>query len=245
MDQIHPRHVADVDPAVLYGNDPRRAWPERPWVVANMVESVDGATAVAGRSSGLGGDDDLTVFRALRGVADVILVGAGTVRAEDYGPVRLPEAIVDRRLAQGRPPVPRLAVVSGRLDLDPDARIFSGYPIVITGEGSDEARRAALETVAEIIVTPGSKVDLGFALGLLRARGVEVVLTEGGPSIIGQLVAADLLDELCVTVASVVAGGDSSRLVAGVGPFDPPVEMRLARVLVGDGDLFCRYLTVR
>ncbi len=245
MDQIYPRFVGDVDPEVLYAEDQREAWPDRPWVVSNMVSSVDGATAVGGRSSSLGGPGDLAVFRALRGVADLILVGAGTARAEDYGPVRLPSTIVERRVARGRAPVPRLAVVSGSLDFDLGARLFTADPIVITAEGANEGRRRELEAVVDLVVTPGERVDLTFAVAVLRRRGFDVVLAEGGPGINGQLAARGLLDELCLTIGPLLAGGDSRRILAGVESFDPPIPMRLDRVLVADGELLCRYLTRR
>ena len=184
------------------------------------------------------------MFRALRGVADVILVGAGTARAEDYGPVRLDPSVQARRRDEGRTPIPRLAVVSGRLDLDPGARLFSAPGvIVITASGSDEAKRRRLAEVAEILVTPGDRVDLRFALARLREEGHRVVLTEGGPTINGQLAAAGLLDELCLTVAGMLAGGDSRRILSGVPDLDPPIPMRLDRVLVDRDELYLRYVT--
>ncbi len=244
MDQIYPHRVVDVDPEVVYAADAREPRDARPWVLSNMIASVDGATTVAGRSTGLGGPGDLRVFRALRGVADVVLVGAGTVRAEDYGPVRLPESIQTRRRAEGRAPRPRLAVVSGRLDLDPAARLFSEPGvIVITSAGSDEARRHRLAEVAQVFVTPGDRVDLGYALARLREEGHRVVLTEGGPTINGQLAAAGLLDELCLTVAGLLAGGDSRRILSGTADLVPPIPMRLGRVLVEGDELYLRYLT--
>lgn len=244
MDQLFPERVAGVDPEVVYASDRREPPGGRPWVVTNMIASIDGATTVAGRSSRLGGPGDLAVFRALRGVADVILVGAGTARAEDYGPVRLPESIQARRRAEGRPPLPRLAVVSGRLNLDLSSRLFSGPPIiVITTEESDEPKRRRLEEVAEVVVTPGDRVDLSFALRQLASRGSRVVLTEGGPTINGQLARDGLLDEVCLTVGALLVGGDSRRILAGVPDLDPPLPMRLGRILVDGDELYLRYIS--
>ena len=117
---VHP-HVGEVEDIQGLVMETSRASSGRPWVVVNMVSSLDGATAIDGKSSVLGDDDDLELFRALRAAADVILVGAGTARAENYGPVRLSAERVERRRALGLPDVPRIAVLTGRLDLEPDA----------------------------------------------------------------------------------------------------------------------------
>ena len=113
-----------MDPLEVY-DEVREAPEGRPWVIVDMMSSVDGATAVAGRSGGLGGPGDKAVFRALRAVPDVILVGAATARVERYGPVRLDDEVRARRVARGQSSLPRLALVSGRLDLDPDAAMFT------------------------------------------------------------------------------------------------------------------------
>ncbi len=110
------------DVMALVASDRREG--RRPWVMVNMITSIDGATASSGSASGLTGPDDQALFHAFRAVADVVLVGAATVRAEGYGPVALPEEVRRRRLQSGRTAVPRLAVLSRRLDLDPDARFF-------------------------------------------------------------------------------------------------------------------------
>src|SRR5205823_11342695 len=130
--QLFPIPMDDVDPAASYAADDRTG-PR--WVLVNMITTVDGATTVAGRSGGLGGPADKRVFAAIRSVADVILVGAGTVRAENYGPDR------------------RLAIVTASLDLEPDARVFTGDvpPTVLTTSDADPGRRTALAGVANIV----------------------------------------------------------------------------------------------
>ncbi len=128
MDQVVPRFEADVDAAGLYAADHRPPGPDRPWVAVNMVASVDGAVTVEGRSGGLSSPGDKAIFFALRSVADVILVGAGTVRAENYGPPRISPEDQAARQARGQAPVPTIAVVSGRLDLDPGHRLFVDSP---------------------------------------------------------------------------------------------------------------------
>lgn len=236
---IHP-DTGPVDDLLGLVLGSKRVVPGRPWVLLDMVASLDGATTVEGRSSGLGDDDDIAMFKALRAVPDVILVGAGTARAEDYGPVRLDEESLERRRALGKEDLPRLAVVTGRLDLDPDARLFSkpeNPTIVITGPAADPDRRRAMEAVAELVVLDDLNVEAVVAF----LGQAEVILCEGGPGINSQLAAAGLIDEVNLTVAPVMVGGVSKRIVEGV-PVDPLIDMDLDRILSGDRSLFFRYL---
>jgi riboflavin biosynthesis pyrimidine reductase len=238
MRELYPNAADDVDPLVRYGADDRTPPSDaRPWVLLNMIATVDGATEVDGRSGGLGGPADKLVFGAVRAVADVILVGAGTARAESYGAPRVPP---------GKTVAPRLAIVTRSLDIDPAARVFVDAPpdrrtIVVTTERSDASRRAALEDVADVVVVGTDEVDIPKTLAMLRARGARVTLCEGGPSLNGQLVAAGALDELCLSLAPLVAGGSSPRLAHGLAP--PELSpMRLDRVLEADDMLFLRYV---
>jgi len=238
MRELYPNPATDVDPVERYGADDRGApGGDRPWVLVNMIATVDGATAIDGRSGGLGGPADKVVFGAIRAVADVILVGAGTVRAESYGSPRTPPG-------GGAPP--RLAIVTRSLDMDLTSAVFTDAPadrrpIVVTTERSDAARRRDLEAVAEVMVAGDDDVDVGLALSKLAAQGAQVVLCEGGPSLNGHLVAADALDELCLSLAPIVAGGSSPRMAHGLAP--PHVTgLRLDRVLESDGMLFLRYV---
>ena len=240
FNSIHPETgVVDDLLSLVLGSS--REVSGRPWVLINMVASVDGATTVDGRSSGLGDDDDLAMFKALRAVHDVILVGAGTARAEDYGPVRLDPARVERRQVLGREDLPRLAVVSGRLDLDPKARLFSRPetpPMIITGPAANPDRLKSLEAVAELVVLD----DLSVEAVIEHLGQAEVILCEGGPSLNSQLAAAALIDEVNLTIAPVMVGGVSKRIVEGVA-VDPPLDMSLDRILAGDRSLFFRYLS--
>jgi len=210
-----------------------------------MVSSVDGATALDGASGSLGGPADRIVFQAVRAVADVILVGAATVRAEGYGvPTVADEPQAERRRSRGQAPRPRLAIVSRSLDLDLDAALFRDPeqpPFVVTTTDADPERRTALAGVAEIIEAGEASVDLRSALGRLHDRGARVVLAEGGPTLNGQLVAAGLVDELCLTLSPLLVAGPSRRLAEGpVGT--GPLPLILDRVLTEDGFLFLRYV---
>lgn len=223
----------------LYMSDERKA-EGRPWVLVNFITSADGGTAIEGKSSGLGDPDDKAVFQALRAVPDVILVGSGTVEAEDYQPVTLDEQRRERRLAAGLTEVPVLAIVSGRLSFNTEARVFSDpehKPMVITGPGADPVKLAMLGDAADVVILE----EVTPAAILARLSAAKIILCEGGPTLVGQFVAGHLVDELDLTIAPVMIGGRSARIAHGETAH-PPVEMRLDRQLIGDRSLFMRYL---
>jgi riboflavin-specific deaminase-like protein len=218
----------------------------RPWVLANMVCSLDGAAAADGVTEPLSGPADKRVFGLLRSAADVILVGAGTVRAEGYGPAKINDQRRAERKGRGQEPVPPIAVVTASLQLDWLSRFFTeaeARPLVVTMAGSAPERREHAATVADVVVAGDDRVDLAAALGDLRDRGHRVLLTEGGPSLLGELVAADVLDELCLTIAPVVLGGETMRIVSG--PAVAPAGFEVATLATEDGFLFLRCLRKR
>ncbi|WP_235433252.1 pyrimidine reductase family protein [Protofrankia coriariae] len=212
-------------------------------VRSNFVSSIDGATEVDGRSGALGGSADRRVFRLLRWLADVVLVGAGTAVAEDYGPVVVPPDRRERRVAAGQDAVPPIAVVSAALRLDPSARLFAApvRPLVLTCEAAPPARRKALAEVADVLICGERTVDPAVALRALGERGLGRVLCEGGPALHSDLADAGLLDELCLTFAPLLAGPDHLRMVRG-RRWQAPLTMTLGHVLEEDGNLFLRYL---
>jgi riboflavin biosynthesis pyrimidine reductase len=243
MRQLFPSaELRDPDLATLYAYPPGR------WLRANMVSSADGAAHLDGATAGLSSAGDRRVFALLRTLADVILVGAATVRAEHYGPVRQHE--LWRHLREdrsGRPPTPPIAVVSARLDLDPASRLIAAAPphartIVITTAQAPRDRRDNLAGRVDMIVAGRQMVDLNAAVGALADRGYQRILTEGGPHLLAQLVAAGLLDELCLTIGPLLAGPGASRVVAGSLPVAPPLPLSLAHVLEDNGFLLCRYI---
>ena len=212
----------------------------RPWVMVNFISSADGGTALHGKSSGLGDEDDKTLFQAMRTVPDVIMVGSGTVEAEDYRPVTLDDERRERRLAAGLSEVPLLAIVSGRLGFDPEARVFSDpehRPMVITGPDAEPAKLALLGDSADVVFL--DEVTPARILERLGAAGI--ILCEGGPTLVGQLVAERTVDELNLTVAPIMISGRSARVAHGP-PAEPPLDMRLDRAMFGDRSLFLRYL---
>jgi riboflavin-specific deaminase-like protein len=223
----------------LYMNDERKT-ESRPWVLVNFISSADGGTAIEGKSSSLGDPDDKAVFQALRAVPDVILVGAGTVEAEDYQPVTLDEQRRERRLAAGLTEVPVLAIVSGRLSFNTEARVFSDpehQPMVITGPRADPVKLAMLGDSADVVILE----EVTPAAILARLSAAKIILCEGGPTLVGQFVAERMVDELDLTIAPLMIGGRSARIAHGETA-EPPVEMRLDRQLIGDRSLFMRYL---
>jgi riboflavin biosynthesis pyrimidine reductase len=222
--------------------DPDRAG--RPWVRANMIESADGAAAVDGLSGGLGGSSDREIFRLLRALADVILVGAGTARAEAYRPARVAPRWAGLRA--GRPDTPPIAVLSARLNLDPEGPLLAEAPagartIVITSESAPADRRAQIARRADVIIGGKHEVTAAAAVSALAGRGYREILAEGGPHLLSQLAAVGLIDELCVTISPVLAGGRAGRIIPGHGS-PSASRLALAHVLADDdGYLLCRY----
>ena len=210
-------------------------------VRTNFVTTLDGAVELDGRSGSLGGPADRAAFMAMRAVADVVLVGAGTVRAERYGPVKLDEHVQERRAARGQTPLPRLAVVSARGDLDPGARVFKSDtpPILVTCVAAVEAR-PDLDAIAEVIICGEGSVDVKLAVEALTEAGLTRILCEGGPTLFWSLLEAGLVDEACLTFSPVIAGAGKRRL-SGELPLETPARFQLLGLLEGDGALLARY----
>ena len=239
----------DVDDLLApYRGVDRPTAADRSWVLANMVAGLDGSAAVSGRVGVLSSETDQALFTMLRSVADVVLVGAETVRRERYGAVRLPEALRAERVAAGRAAVPPLAIVTRSLDLDWSAGAFAEAPddaptMVVTCEAADASRVEEARRHAAVLVAGDDRVEPVQALAALRERGARVVLCEGGPTLLGELVATGLLDELCLTVEPLM-GGDPLP-VAIAPPARRLVRFALGHALTEAGTLFLRYERVR
>jgi riboflavin biosynthesis pyrimidine reductase len=223
------------------------AWPtDRSWVRLNFISSVDGSTQGAdGRSGSLGCDADRVVFRLLRSLSDVVLVGAGTARAERYRPVQAAELDLDARARAGLTGLPVLAVVSRSLELSP--ALLTASPdelVVLTTAAAPAGRRAALAEHARVVVAGDEQVDPVAAVRALVDLGHRRVLAEGGPRLARDLAAAGALDDVCLTLRATLVAGHGLRLLAGPG-LDPPVDLELASLLADRSDLFLRYTTVR
>jgi riboflavin biosynthesis pyrimidine reductase len=229
---------ADVDLADAY------AYPAgRPWLRANMIASLDGSAWWGDRTGPLGDEGDRALFQLLRGLSDVVIVGAGTVRIEGYGPVR-PRSGWDA-IRSGRSPVPPIAIVSRALNLDFEAPIFTTADertIVLTTESAPASQRKAAEAKADVIVAGRDNINFRAAVDELIARGHTRLLCEGGPKLLAQITGAGLLDELCLTLSPVLLAGDAARILNGE-PLPAAGHFQVAHVLKGEDHLFLRYVS--
>jgi riboflavin biosynthesis pyrimidine reductase len=208
MRQLLPEARADLTDTQL---DELYGWPESPWLRANMVSTIDGAAASPdGLSEGISSPADRRIFGRLRGLADVVLVGAGTARSEGYRPARVKQDFADRRAVNGQNVVPAIAVVSRSAQLDLSMPLYANPlvpTIVITSHSADSSLVDAARATCEVIVCGQSDVDLPMAITALHERGLTRIHSEGGPRLLADLVAADLLDELLLTLSPAIAGG--------------------------------------
>ena len=239
MRQLLPFPAEDITPYEVYRPDEGRAR----FLRINMVSSIDGqATDPSGVTAQLGGDGDLEVFRSLRALADGILVGAGTARAEGYGPHRLRADLAALRERDGRPGPAAIVVVSGRLDLDPHSRLFAEAKtptIVVTAAASPADRRRQLAAITPVIVAGDDEIDLADAFDQLAERfAIHHVLCEGGPTLNSALLRTGLVDELCLTLAPVLFGTGSTTIVR---PVAPSAMMDLLGLCEQDSELYARY----
>lgn len=208
-------------------------------VRVNFVASLDGAITVGGESAGLGSPGDKRIFDLLRALTDVVLVGHGTASSEGYGPITAGSRVGRLRESLGRPVTAPIAVVSGRASLDPGGRLATEHTILVTCAAADGARRAALaDAGVTVLVCGDDDVDLPTALDQLAQRGLEQVLCEGGPSLLHASLTARVVDELDLSIAPALVGGEA-RLLGSALP--DQVRLELRQLLEEDGTLFARY----
>ncbi len=243
--ELLPHHGRLVDADVDIAAEAREPRADRPWVFTNMIASLDGATTIEGRSGLLGRPSDSTVFSALRALADVVVVGATTVIDEDYRPPG--DRLAELRIARGQRPRPQLAILSRSLSIEATHRVFSdpgNRPLVITITDAPPDRRSALAEVADLVDAGQADLDLDRALRALGALGHRLALLEGGPTINGQFVAVDAIDEWNLSLSPLLAGGDGPRTAHGPTP-EHPTAFDLVRLWRGDGLLFGRWVRAR
>jgi len=226
------------------------AYPENlasSWVRSNFISSLDGGATVDGKSGDLAGPGDRALFQVMRDLADVIVVGAGTVRAENYGGAKLGVAARQSRQARGQDEVPPICIISQSGRLERDMRVFTDTevpPLVFTSLDTSGVTRERLGDSAEMLSGSGpdaGAVDLATVLRTLADRGLRRVLTEGGPRLHGTFIEDGLLDELCLSLAPTVVGGQARRIATGVSQVHTP--MRPSMLLSDDaGYLYARYV---
>ena len=242
INQLLPHSAADRsddDLLELYGYPA-----ERPWVRFNFITSLDGSATHQGVSAPLGNDGDRRLFGLLRRVSDVILVGAGTVRTEGYAGPLVSEEDSRWRTEQGLPAHPALAIISGTLGIEPDSDLFRlspVRPILITTAAAEKERVRSLSEVADVVSAGAESVSARTCVSLLNDRGLGRILCEGGPSIFGGFLAEDAVDELCLSLSPLLAGGQGTHIAASVG--SPELrQLALASLLESDSALYGRWM---
>ena len=218
-----------------------------PAVRANMVTTLDGAATGANHVSGsINGPADFRVFRVLRALADVVLIGAGTARGERYTALEVPDELREARAALGLPARLELAVVTASGELPAELLDSERPPIVLTTGANPSLDELRARIGADHVVVadggvPGS-VDPRAVVAALADRGLVRVLAEGGPTLLAQLLDADLLDELCLTWSPQLVGGPSGRILGRPSWFSPARPLHL---LHADGVLLGRWRVAR
>ena len=219
----------------------------RPQVMLNMISTADGRATLDGRSGTLSRSADRALFHGLRTAVDAVLVGAGTVRVERYGRIIPDPARRELRRRRGLSDEPLACIVSGRVELEEDIPLLrepSARVVILTG--SEASLPGSAAHVEYVRTGHAGHCELADAMTELGQRyGVQRVLCEGGPHLAWQLLAAGLLDELFLTVAPMLAGGEPSsgealRIFAG-GALEPPRELELLGALSSGSELFLRY----
>ena len=238
------REVDDGELPELYGYP---AEGDDVWVRANFITSVDGGATADGTTAAMAGPGDKFIFNLLRELADVVMVGAGTVRIENYSGAHLSLAQRGRRQDRGQSEVPQLVIVTKSGRLDRDMGVFTRTevpPLVLTCTAAAEETRRALAGLAEVFDCSGddpAKVDEAAVLATLKDRGSRRILTEGGPMLLGSFVQRGMLDELCLTIAPYLVGGLARRIATGPGQL--LTQMRCAHLLTDEaGYLYTRYV---
>ncbi|MGF3056803.1 dihydrofolate reductase family protein [Microbacterium sp. YY-01] len=246
IDRLWPNPQGDLSDAELL--ETMRAPADEFRLSMNFISSVDGAVTRAGKSGPLGDAADKRIFDLLRYAAHAVLVGAGTVRIEGYGAMRLDEAAVQWREKAGLAQHPVFVLVSARLDLDPSSPVFTdaptqtpgeSRPIIYTVASAPRDRWEALAQVANVVAVGDTAVDPQRIRADLAIRGLTHVHAEGGPHLFGSFLAADAVDTLFLTLAPSVEAGLAGRIA--VSPAATPHALSLRTVLRADSELLLQY----
>ena len=240
LNRLYPRPgEVDAAEAVAHLDLASRAPAERPYVVVNMVSTLDGKAVIEGTTRSLGGDADHALFHGLRTQADAILAGAGTVRMERYGRAVRSEELTARRVEAGLDPNPPLVVVSGRLDLPPDLPLLQDPEArVIIATGAEHE----LEGVEAEVQYLRTGDDLPLLMAKLREEhGIRSVLSEGGPTLNSYMLSAGLVDELFLSISPQVVGGAHALTIVAGRELPSPCSAELISLLESGGELFSRW----
>jgi 5-amino-6-(5-phosphoribosylamino)uracil reductase len=216
--------------------------PDRPYLVLNMVSTLDGRIAIDGRSGPIGDEADRELFHGLRTQADAVMVGAGTIRTERYGRIAKRPERREQRVAEGLAPDPLAVIVSASLRVPSDLPLLQDADstvAILTASGDELPETPA--RVEYLRGPAGVELELRPLLERLRAEhGVRSILCEGGPSLNESLVREGLVDELFLCLAPKLAGGPPLTVLTG-DPLPEPLTAELVSLLEHGGSLFGRY----
>jgi riboflavin-specific deaminase-like protein len=216
----------------------------RPYVVANMVATVDGRATLGGRTKELSSEADRALFHALRDQVDAVMAGTATIAIERYGPLVRDEARRERRKQRGLAPIPLAVTASRSLELPVTTPLFE-HPqsrIIVLSSRAGEVPATAAELIVERVQGPDEQT-IDFVAGLERLReryDVRTVLLEGGPTLLGAMLECGVVDELFLTRAPVLVEGPEPSLLEGA-TLPTPVRLRLLSLLKQEEFLFARY----
>ncbi len=237
LDSLLETYISDLRPEVS----------NSPWIMLNMISSKNGLATLNGTSGALGGPADKALFRTLRGLADVILVAAGTVRSENYSAPVISDRTTQIRSSQNRSHLPTIAVVTNSLNIDPDSPLFSSpnyRPAILTSQTGLNKEALPLFTNTDIFQIGESLVDLKSAIPTLAEAYGPVILVEGGPNLNQQLVDLDLFDEFCITVSPRYSSDPQSQIVTTSESYQTGKVILDRELVVGDFT-FQRFLRKR
>jgi riboflavin-specific deaminase-like protein len=240
LERLYPR-PGQVEPAdVMAHLDLGSRAPEgRPYLVLNMVATLDGKAAVDGTTRGMGGPTDRELFHHLRTQADAVMAGAGTIRQERYGRAVKTDELRAKREQEGLEPEPATVIVSASMDLPPDLPLLQaeGAPVIVATGAEGE-----LEGVAADVTYLRTGPDLPVLMARLRQEhGIRSVLCEGGPTLNFHLLAAGLVDELFLSVDPLIVGGADALTLAAGRELPNPVAAELVTLFKGEDGLFFRW----
>ena len=242
VQKLFPPPFEEADLDEIYRSERQRSG-NRPWLMVNMISTIDGVTEIDGVSGPLGSAGDKDVFGVIRTLPDIILVGSKTATAEGYNPPSTSVSTKARRLTSGAWPVARIAVVSARLDFDLTLPMFTRQaqrPLVLTTINADPDKLERVNQCADLVQCGVDTVDLGEALIQMGDLGATTVLSEGGPTLNGLLLEAELVDEVFISLAPLMGGGIATGIAKAVE--SPGVqELKLRHILTEDEYLFLRY----
>jgi riboflavin-specific deaminase-like protein len=243
LERLYPDRGPTTPAELVSGLDlASRAPAERPYLVLNMVSTLDGKATLEWRTEGISSDTDRELFHQLRARVDAVMVGAGTARTERYGRMVKRDDLREQRRAAGLDPDPLAVVVSATLDLPADLPLLQEpEQRVLVATGSD----ARLEGIGAQLEYLPSGEDLPVLMARLREMGVRSVLCEGGPTLNSHLLAAGLVDELFLSLSPKLVGGAAALTIVAGRELVEPVELELVWALAGDGDLFTRWRVKR